>query len=214
MTHYAYARVSTTDQHLTPQIEQLKAAGCVDIRSEKASGAKDDRPELARLIAALQPGDSLTVCKLDRLARSTQHLLSLVDQLTARKASLRVLNFGMDTSTPTGRMMLTVLGAIAEFERTMMLERQRDGITRAQAEGKYKGRDPKAQREADRFAALTAGGMTVAAAATECGISLASAYRIRRTVAVREPQREPQPQAVREPGVWTDGELPLAQAAQ
>lgn len=211
MTHYAYARVSTTDQHLEPQIEQLQAAGCTDIRSEKLSGTRSDRPELQRLMAAVTRGDSISVCKLDRLARSTQHLLVLVEQLNARGVALRILNFGMDTSTTTGKMMLTILGAVAEFERNMMLERQRDGIIRGQALGHYKGRDPSARRQADRFTALVDGGSTVAVAAAECGISLASAYRIRRA-AGSEPGVRTQAGADSEPGVWTDGELPLTGA--
>lgn len=177
---YGYARVSTTDQHLSPQLEQLQAAGCQRIMQEKASAATaTGRVELQKLLTYVVKGDQIVVTKLDRLARSTQHLLTMVEQLTARGVSLRILNFGMDTGTPTGKMMLTILGAVAEFERNMMIERQRDGIERAKKEGKYKGAEPTARRQSVRVLGLLAAGMRPDAVAERCGMGVASVYRIR-----------------------------------
>ena len=177
---YGYARVSTLEQHLDSQLEALAGAGCQRIMQEKASGAKSDRPELQRLMGYVCKGDSIVITKLDRLARSTQHLLTLVERLTEKGVALRILNFGIDTGTITGKMMLTILGAVAEFERNLMLERQRDGIIKGQAAGHYKGRDPRAQRQSARILELLAGGATVDQAAEVCGISVASVYRIKR----------------------------------
>jgi DNA invertase Pin-like site-specific DNA recombinase len=201
---YGYARVSCQDQHLEPQLAALQAAGCQVVYQEKASGADNSRIELQRLLARVTSGDTIVVTKLDRIARSTQHLLTVVDQMTERGVAFRVLNFGMDTGTPTGRMMLTVLGAVAEFERTLMLERQRDGITRAQALGHYKGRDPSARRQGAAVLRSLAAGLSVSQVAGMYGIGVASVYRIKRTAI--EASYQP---VAREPGVWSDGELPL-----
>jgi len=180
MTVYGYGRVSTAAQHLDAQIEQLTAAGCQHIYKEKVSGAKDDRPELTTLMGRLTKGDVLVICKIDRIARSTQHLLTIVEDLTKRGVTFRILNVNIDTSTPTGKVMLTVLGAIAQFEREMMLERQRDGIIRAQSEKRYKGRHPSARNQTEQVMALLDMGFTRLAAARQLGIGSASVYRILR----------------------------------
>ena len=153
-----YARVSTTDQEagLEAQLRDLFAAGCVwatgPVRAhvERAS-AVGVRPVLDNAIAELQEGDQLVVTKLDRLARNVAHLCEIVERIKARGASLRILAMGLDTGTPTGTLMLNVLGAVAQFEREIMLERQREGIAKAKAAGKYKGRaasvDPKVVKQ-------------------------------------------------------------------
>ncbi len=121
------------------------------------------------------------VTKLDRLARSVQHLLQIVERLTAKRVTLRILTGGemMDTATATGKMMLTVLGAIAEFELAMMRERQREGIAKAKTEGKYNGRAPTAQRQAADVLRLAAEGVSAAEIGRRLGMHRASVYRIK-----------------------------------
>jgi len=145
MAKIGYARVSTNDQKLEVQLDQLGKAGAERIYREKASDAA--RTELLDYV---REGDTVIACKLDRLARSTRHLLDIVEKLTAKRVTLKVLNIDLDTGTPTGKLMLTMLGAIATFEREMMLERQADGIARARQEGKYTGREPTARVRAWR----------------------------------------------------------------
>jgi DNA invertase Pin-like site-specific DNA recombinase len=144
MTIYGYARVSTQDQHLTGQLEALKAAGAETIYREKISGARADRPQLAKLMAALQPGDIVQVTKLDRLGRSTRELLDLIERISKAGASFRSLGDPLwDTSSSQGRLLSTLLAAIAEFERDLIKERTGDGRRRAMAAGKKFGRKPK-----------------------------------------------------------------------
>lgn len=182
MTTYGYARVSCQDQHLDGQILQLEIAGCDVIFQEKATGTKADkttRPEFNRMLVAATTGDVIVVAKLDRAARSTEDLLALLSKLTERGVGFKALNMPeFNTTTPTGKLMLTMLGAIAEFERGMMLERQKDGIARARAEGKYKGRAPTAQQQAPRVMALLGEGHSKARVAEMVGIGIASVYRI------------------------------------
>ncbi|MBB4199202.1 resolvase [Rhodoblastus sphagnicola] len=138
-----YARVSTGDQSTDTQVEKLKAAGCVVIRQEKASGkSRDGRDELATVLEFVRPGDVLCVVKLDRLGRSTRDVLNLVFELEQKGASLRVLEPAIDTAGPMGKMVLTVLGMVAEMELGFIKERQRTGIEAAKAKGIYKGRPP------------------------------------------------------------------------
>jgi DNA invertase Pin-like site-specific DNA recombinase len=120
----------------------------------------------------------LVVCKLDRLARSVPHLCQIVEALEKKRVTLRILNIGLDSSTPTGKLMLTMLGAIAQFEREMMLERQRDGIAAAKDLGKYKGRQPTARSKSKEVLGLAAAGKTRKQTADELGIGVASVYRI------------------------------------
>src|SRR6201984_2446130 len=139
-----YARVSTQDQHLTGQLEALKAAGAETIFKEKVSGARADRPQLAKLMAALKPSDVVLVTKLDRLGRSTRELLDLIDRLG--KGGARFSSLGdplWDTSSPQGRLLSTLLAAIAEFERELIRERTGEGRRRAMANGVKFGRKPK-----------------------------------------------------------------------
>ena len=178
MAKIGYARVSTEDQELTAQLEQLQAAGIDKVFQEKASGVKQDRPQLAAMLDYSREGDTVVVCKLDRIARSTKHLLEIVETLEARKVSFQVLNINLDTSTPTGKLMLSMLAAIGQFEREMMLERQREGIRLAKAAGAYKGRKPTAMGQAAKVLELIGQGKTKQAVADELEIGVASVYRI------------------------------------
>ena len=124
MTIYGYARVSTADQTLASQDAQLHQAGCAKVYAEKVSGAKTDRAELAKLIKRLEPGDVLMVTRLDRLARSTRDLLNILDTIAKAGAGFKSLaDHWADTTTPHGRLMLTVLGGLAEFERELIKAR-------------------------------------------------------------------------------------------
>jgi DNA invertase Pin-like site-specific DNA recombinase len=144
MSTYGYARVSTRDQHLTGQIEALKAARADVIFCEKISGARTDRPELAKLMKAIKPGDNIIVTKLDRLGRSTRELLELIERIGKHGAFFKSLGDPLfDTSTPTGRLLSTLLAAIAEFERELIRERTGEGRKRAMAKGVKFGRRPK-----------------------------------------------------------------------
>ena len=178
MATIGYARVSTEGQELTAQLDQLNAAGVDKVFKEKASGVKQDRPQLAAMLDHLREGDTVVVCKLDRIARSTKHLLEIVEALEAQHVSFKVLNINLDTSTPTGKLMLSMLAAIGQFEREMMLERQREGIRIAKEAGAYKGRKPTAKAQAARVLELIGQGKTKQATANELGIGVASVYRI------------------------------------
>ena len=143
MTIYGYARVSTDGQTLAAQDAALHAAGCAKVYGEKQSGAKTDRPELAKLLRRLEPGDVLMVTRLDRLARSTRDLLNILDTIAKAGAGFKSLADPMiDTTSPHGKLILAVLGALAEFERSMILARTDDGRKRAQARGVRFGRPP------------------------------------------------------------------------
>ena len=144
MTVYGYARVSTDGQTLAAQDAALHAAGCAKVYAEKASGAKTDRAELRKVISRLGEGDVLMVTRLDRLARSTRDLLNTLDEITKRGAGFKsVADSWADTTTPHGRLMLTVLGGLAEFERELIKARTGEGRARAKAEGVHMGRPPK-----------------------------------------------------------------------
>ena len=144
MTVYGYARVSTAGQTLASQDAQLHAAGCAKVYAEKVSGAKTDRPELAKLIRRLEAGDVLMVTRLDRLARSTRDLLNILDAIGKAGAGFKSLSDAWaDTTTPHGRLMLTILGGLAEFERELIIARTGDGRARAKAKGMRFGRPRK-----------------------------------------------------------------------
>lgn len=178
MARVGYARVSTVGQSLDTQLQAL--AECSKIFQEKVSGANDDRPQLALLLEYVNEGDVVLVTKLDRLARNTRHLLEISEYLQHRQVSLRILNLGIDTSTPTGKLMLTMIGAIATFERELMLERQAEGIELAKRRGVYKGRKPTAMAKGEEVLALAEHGLPRAEIARLTGISLSSVQRILR----------------------------------
>lgn len=174
-----YARTSTTDQMagFEAQVAQLRQHGCEKIFQEQVSAVKQ-RDKLDAALEFVREGDIFVVTKLDRLARSTNHLLDIVDHLRSKKVTLRILNIGLDSENPTGKLMLTMLGAIAEFEREMMLERQRDGIAAAKEQGKYKGRAPTARSKSDDVLRLASTGITKQQISEQLGIGIASVYRI------------------------------------
>lgn len=173
-----YARTSTTEQvaGLEAQLETLSREGCTKVFQEQVSSV-GDRPQLRACVDYLREGDTLVVTKLDRLARNVAHLGELVATLIAKGVALRILDPAIDTSTATGKLLLHIMGSIAEFERAMMLERQREGIAKAKAEGRYKGRTPTAMRQAQSIRQLASEGLTKAAIAQRLGVSERSVYR-------------------------------------
>ena len=176
-----YARTSTTDQKagLEAQKRDLLAAGCERLFIEQVSSVDVvAREQLATALDFVRDGDVLVVTKLDRLARSVSHLLDVSARLKAKGAALRILDLAIDTSTATGELLLTMVGAIAQFERAIMLERQREGIAKAKAEGKYRGRKPTAQAKGAAARELAADGVRPDEIAKRLGISRASAYRL------------------------------------
>lgn len=175
-----YCRVSTTHQDagFEAQIRDLTAADCDKIFSEQVSAVSGQRDQLALALDFVREGDTFVVTKLDRLARSMRDLMSIVDRIAAKKASLRILDINMDTGNYMGKFALHLFGAVAELEREMMLERQREGIARAKAEGKYKGRKPTAKAQAVHVHGLAAEGMKPTAIAKQLGIGRSSVYRI------------------------------------
>jgi DNA invertase Pin-like site-specific DNA recombinase len=141
MTIYGYARVSTDGQSLASQDAELHAAGCAKVYAEKISGARSDRPELAKALKRLTVGDVLIVTRLDRLARSTRDLLNILDDIAKRGAGFKSLHDAWaDTTSAHGRLMVTILAGLAEFERELILARTSDGRTRAKARGIRFGR--------------------------------------------------------------------------
>lgn len=182
-----YARTSTAEQlaGLDSQICQLEGHRVEKIFSEQNSSVVA-RDALSAALDFVREGDALVVTKLDRLARSTSDLLAIIAKLEAKGVGLRVLDFGgseIDTKSPTGKMLVTMFGAVAEFERALMLERQRAGIARAKAEGKYRGRAPTALAKAAQATELRQAGVAPAEIASRLGISRASVYRIVGSVA-------------------------------
>ncbi len=174
-----YARVSTVDQDagFDAQLRELKVAGCEEFFSEKVSSVAE-RAKLDECLKFVRKGDTIVVTKLDRLARSMRDLLEIVDAIKAKGAELRILAMNLDTSNATGELMLNVLGSVAQFERSMMLERQREGIAKAKADGKYKGRAPTAQRKAADVLRLHAEGIGSAEIVEQLEISRSSVCRI------------------------------------
>ena len=176
-----YARTSTTDQQagFDAQLVELETYGCDRTFKEQVS-AVASRGELDRAIDMLRKGDKLVVTKLDRLARNVMHMGELLHQIEAKGAGLVILSLGsetVDTTTATGKLILNMLVSVAQFAREMMKERQVEGITRAKAEGKYKGRVPTAMRQADKVKALVEAGVQRVQIQEQLGISKASYYR-------------------------------------
>jgi len=175
-----YARTSTVEQvaGFDAQIGTLQAAACDRIFKEQVSSVAK-REQLAAALDYIRDGDVLVVTKLDRLARSVADLVDIVRRIEGKDAALRILDMGLDTKTPTGRLMLNVIGSVAQFEREMMLERQREGIAKAKSEGKYKGRKPTARAKAEQVRLLLADGIGPSEVARRLGIGRTSVHNIR-----------------------------------
>jgi DNA invertase Pin-like site-specific DNA recombinase/predicted nucleotidyltransferase len=181
MLSYGYARVSTGGETLDAQVEELRAAGCTRIFQEKITGAIADRPQLRRAIAQLAAGDVFMVTRLERLARSTRDLLNILDTITAKGAGFRSLGDSWtDTTTPHGRLMITVLGGLAEFERELIRARTGEGRKRAKARGVQLGRKPMLtpHQRADALRALSAGRTTQADLARRFAVSESTISRL------------------------------------
>ena len=174
-----YARTSTAEQEagLEAQLKQLKQLGCEKVFAEQI-GATGTRPQLGLALEFSRSGDTLVVTKLDRLARSVRHLGEILELLQCKGAALRILDLSIDTNTATGKLMLNVIGSVAQFEREMMLERQREGIAKAKAEGKYKGRYPSARSKAGEILSLARQGVRKTQIAEQLGIGRSSVYRV------------------------------------
>ena len=174
-----YARVSTRDQKLDRQLAALQAAGCVRVFADKASGRTADRPELARALDYLRPGDTLVVTSLDRLGRSLQDLITIVTDLRRRDVGFRSLHEALDTTTPGGRLVFHVFAALAEFIRELIIEGTKEGLDAARAAGKRLGRPPALTPEqiTHARALLTRPDATVASIARLLGVSRSTLYK-------------------------------------
>lgn len=174
-----YARVSTLEQNSMLQTDALKAAGCYRVFTDRASGALDERPELARLVDQVRPGDTVVVWRLDRLGRSLRHLIDTVNQLAERQVGFRSLTESIDTTTSGGKLIFHIFGALAEFERELIRERTQAGLAAARARGRYGGRplvmSPGKVATARRM--YESKEFTVEAIARVLGVSRASIYR-------------------------------------
>ena len=172
-----YARVSTNGQETATQVAALKAAGCERIYREKASGGRWDRPELHRLLDQLRKRDVLVVWKLDRLSRSLRDVLTIMERLGEAEAGFRSLTEAIDTTTPAGRMMMQMVGAFAEFERSMLRERTKAGLAKARKAGRFGGR-PLVVVNRAKVLQMSRGGVPVRAIGEKFGISSASVCRM------------------------------------
>ncbi len=174
-----YARTSTIDQEagLEAQLRELGKLGCDKVFQEKVSSVQA-RKQLDAALDYLREGDTLITTKLDRLARSVTHLGQILEVIQTKKAHLKILDISVDTSSATGELVLNLLGAIAQFERKIMLERQREGIAKAKADGKYKGRKATALEKTDQVIELKRSGVGPVDIAKKLNIGRASVYRI------------------------------------
>src|ERR1700735_1812460 len=179
-----YARTSTTDQvaGFEAQERDLRAAGVERVFAEQISSVAA-RTQLEAALDFIRGGDVFVVTKIDRLARSVADLCAIVKRIESKGATLRILALGLDTSTSGGRLMLNVFGSVAQFEREVMLERQREGIAKAKGEGKYKGREPTARAKTADVHRLAAEGIPREAIAAQLKIGVASVYRVLRQAA-------------------------------
>jgi DNA invertase Pin-like site-specific DNA recombinase len=189
-----YARTSTVDQiaGLEAQVRDLKAAGAEKVFSERVSSTAR-RQQFEAAIEFCRDGDVLIVSRLDRLARSIADLVSITSKLKVKGVELRIPAMQLDTASPTGKLMLNLMGSFAEFEREIMLERQREGVAKAKAAGKYKGRVPTARRQSGEVIKLRHQGIKPEQIATQLGISRASVFRVlkdSRGASLTEPQKQ------------------------
>lgn len=175
---FGYARVSTEEQRLDRQVDALEKVGCERIYLEKASGAKADRPELEKLLSVLRDGDEVVVAKLDRISRSTKHLIELSERFDEMGVDFISLNDSIDTTTPMGRFFFRVMASIAELGRDMIAERTKDGLSAARARGRSGGR-PKADADAISKARrmYESGTFSISEITGATGISKSTLYR-------------------------------------
>jgi DNA invertase Pin-like site-specific DNA recombinase len=181
-----YARVSTTDQDTGIQIQQLTAAGCDKVFHEQLSGSKMERPELVAALDYLREGDTLIVTRIDRLARSLRDLQNLVYDLSERGISLRATEQPIDTSNAAGKAFLDMLGVFSEFETNLRRERQAEGIAKAKAAGKYRGRQPVNDKLLGPALDMIRQGVPKARVARDLGIGRATLYRLLSRAAKRK----------------------------
>jgi len=173
-----YARVSTQDQNLDRQLDNLTAKGCEKIYQEKITGKLTSRPELDKMLEAIRPGDTLVIDSFSRLSRSTKDLLAMVEALTAKGIHIVSLKEQLDTSTATGRMMLTMLSALSQFERDLISERTHDGLKAARARGRMGGRPTvDSAKMAQALKMYGTQQFTVAEITASTGISAPTLYR-------------------------------------
>ncbi|MBX0289447.1 recombinase family protein [Hymenobacter sp. HSC-4F20] len=186
--HFGYARVSAKDQNLDTQLKELTAAGADRIFQEKITGASTSRPELDKMLAMLRPGDTVLVNRLSRLGRNTAHLLQLIADFTANDVRFVALDLGIDTSTPAGRMVVTVFAALAEFERESNGERRQAGIELAKAQGKHLGRPAGVDEEKlKKVKTSLAAGLSIHQIVDVTGISESTVKRYRRLLTTVTP---------------------------
>lgn len=178
---FGYLRPFVNEDSVQEQLGQLKSSGASKIYQEKPSRKKPGATQLKQLLSDLQAGDTLVVTSLSRIAHNTKHLLEILETLKTTGVTIRVLDCGIDTSTSQGEVITLLLGAIVDFERDIVRERQSAGIARAKKEGLYKGRKPTARAKADKVMALVEQGLTRQKIADELGIGVASVYRILKT---------------------------------
>ena len=171
-----YARVSTTDQCLDVQMDELADHGCERIFQDQASGTSRARAGLIEMLQFVRDGDTIVVSRLDRFARSLTDLFQLLDELNRKGVAFQCVHQSIDTGTSTGKLTLAILGAVAEFENDIRRERQRAGIAKAKANGVYRGR--RAGIDSLRIRKLAAQGMSVSAIASELGCHRQSIYRL------------------------------------
>ena len=174
-----YARVSTDEQDHALQLDALRAAGCERVFVETASGARADRPELAKLLEQARPGDQACVWRLDRLARSLRHLIDISEEMQRRGVALKSITEAIDTGTSSGRLMFNILGALAQMEREIIIERTRAGLAAAAARGRRGGRPPALDDAKVRAARamLASGTMTASEVARQVGVAPSTLYR-------------------------------------
>lgn len=178
-TLVGYARVSTTDQDHTTQVERLQAAGCTRIFAEKKSGTKTDgRTALQDCLSWVRDGDTLVITKIDRLARSARDLHNIIHDLDQRGIGLMIIDQAIDTRTTAGKAMLGMFAIFAEFETNIRKERQLEGIKAAKEKGVYKGRVPTARAKLDEMKALLMRGLNRSQIARELGVSTTSVYTL------------------------------------
>ena len=174
-----YARQSTTNQKngLENQISQLQKNKCEKIFSEEISSVANKRPEFSKAMEFCREGDTLLVTSLSRFARSLSDLWKNLDIIQSKGADLQILDMNLDTSTPTGKLLLNLMGSIYQFEREILLERQMVGIAKAKSEGKYKGRKPLSKVIREQIKSLKKNGIPATEISQELGIGIASVYR-------------------------------------